>query len=96
MATARKRWLSLLTPLAAALFLAAALPAAEGDAALKTKILELNKLTGNGPLEGAIKALSTDADGTKKLIPLGVKMAKDKSKPFNYNAAFVLARAAQD
>ena len=96
MATARERWIPALATLVAAAFLTAPLPAADADAALRAKVLELNKLTGNGPLEGSIKALSDDADGTKKLIVVAVKLAKDKNKPLNYNAAYVLGRVAQD
>src|SRR5262249_19667427 len=67
-----------------------------GNTALRDKLLELNKLTGNDPMEGEIKTLAEDAAGTKKLLPVALKMLKDKDKPLNYNAAFVLARAAQE
>lgn len=61
----------------------------ERDAALK-----LNEITGNNSIEGRLRQLIRDEAGTKKLIETAVKMAKDKPQPFNYTAAFLLARAA--
>jgi tetratricopeptide (TPR) repeat protein len=84
----------LLSTLMALVFLAAPVPAA--DDAARDKVLELNKLTGNDPIEGEIKVLTADAAGTKKLLATAERLAKDKERPMNYNAAYILARAAQE
>jgi len=84
--------------LLAAALLAVPAPAAPAtdDDAQRARIQELNQLTGADTLDGAIKQLTEDAAGTKKLLALAVPMTKDKKKPLSYNAAYVLARAAQD
>src|SRR5262249_13599366 len=73
---------------------------AAGDAArdeeLRKKALSLNNLTGDDPIKGQIKELADDKDGTKKLLGVAVAMSKEKPQPFNFNAAYVLARAAQE
>lgn len=69
---------------------------ADDNAPRREKLLGLNNLTGTEPMQGQLKALLADAEGTKKLLPLATQMAKEKEQPFNYNAAFVLARAAQE
>jgi tetratricopeptide (TPR) repeat protein len=56
--------------------------------------LKLNEITGTSSIEGRLRQLIRDEAGTKKLIEAAVKMAKEKPQPFNYTAAFVLARAA--
>lgn len=96
MTTTQARWFSGLAAFLALAFLSAPTPAAEDDAALRNKALELNKLTGKDPIEGQLKILSDDAPGTKKLIVVAVKMVQDKNKPLNYNAAYVLGRVSQD
>jgi tetratricopeptide (TPR) repeat protein len=94
MATAR---LAALGGLCALLFgLASQAPAADEDAALRDKILALNNFTGSDPMDGEIKLLTKDAAGTKKLLPLAVKMVQEKDAPLNYNAAYILGRAAQE
>jgi tetratricopeptide (TPR) repeat protein len=71
--------------------------AADDDAALRDRALALNDTTGEDPIEGQIKALAKDPEGTKQLLAVASRMAKEKKKqpPFNYNGAFILARAAQ-
>src|SRR5579859_446201 len=64
------------------------------DEALRKKALAFNNLTGDDPIKGQIKELIDDTDGTKKLLKVAVAMSKEKPQPFNYNAAYVLARAA--
>lgn len=61
---------------------------------LRDKILELNKITGNNAMEGRLRELARDADGTKKLLAAAAKIIKEKDQPLNYNALFILARAA--
>lgn len=70
------------------------LRAQEDDAALKKRALALNRITGDDPIQSEIQALVADAAGTKKLLAVAAKMAEDKKPPFNYNGAFILARAA--
>src|SRR5215475_12405034 len=73
---------------------------AAGDAArdeeLRKKALSLNNVTGDDPIKGQIKELAEDKEGTKKLLGVAVAMSKEKPQPFNFNAAYVLARAAQE
>src|SRR5258707_11869398 len=69
--------------------------AAEEREDLRKKALALNDVTGKDPMKGQIKALLEDAAGTKKLLAVAVGMAKEKEQPFNYNAAYILARTAQ-
>src|SRR4051812_43223507 len=59
MVTAKVRWLAVLAVLGTA-WLVAPVPAAEDDAALRDKILELNKLTGTEPIEGEVRSLIGD------------------------------------
>ena len=72
----------------------AARAAEEGDP-LRQKALKLNEITGTDVMDGYFRALVKDEAGTRKLLAVAVKMAKEKEQPFNYNAAFVLARTAQ-
>jgi tetratricopeptide (TPR) repeat protein len=71
-------------------------PTREGDddAALRKKALSLNNVTGDDPIKGEIKALVEDPPGTKKLLAVAAKMAREKNQPFNYNGAFILGNAA--
>jgi tetratricopeptide (TPR) repeat protein len=71
-------------------------PAAEDDEALRKRALALNSITGTDPMEGHIKALLKDKEKTKQLLVVAERMARGKDQPFNYNAAFVLARAAHE
>jgi len=68
---------------------------AADDDALRRKALALNDITGLSAMEGQLRQLVKDEAGTKKLIAAAVKMADEKPQPFNYNAAFVLAKCAQ-
>jgi pentatricopeptide repeat protein len=80
--------------LLAVLALAGTTPAADDTAALRKKALQLNRLTGTGPINGETLALLEDPAGTKKLLAVAVPMAKEKDQPFNLNATYILARAA--
>src|ERR1700677_3363254 len=66
------------------------------DAALRKKALELNEITGNDPMRGKLQELIDDAEGTKKLLTVAAKMVKEKPQPFNRNASFLLALAAEN
>jgi pentatricopeptide repeat protein len=79
----------------------AAPPAKDQDQPLRDRALQLNEITGQGPMIGQLVALLDDKEGTKKLLKVAHKMAQDGDKEkgkdpvFNINAAFILARAAQ-
>ena len=62
---------------------------------LRQKALSLNDITGDDPIEGHVKDLVADPAGTKKLLAVAVKMAKEKEQPFNFNGAYILASAAR-
>jgi tetratricopeptide (TPR) repeat protein len=66
------------------------------DAQLRKKALALNDITGQTAMRGQILALVEDPDGSKKLLAVAVKLAKDKEQPFNYNAAYIFGRTAQE
>jgi tetratricopeptide (TPR) repeat protein len=68
---------------------------AADDDALRKKALKLNDVTGDEPMRGQILALLKDKEGSKKLLAVAAKMAKEKDQPFNVTATFILARTAQ-
>jgi tetratricopeptide (TPR) repeat protein len=71
---------------------AAPLPA--GDEGLRKRALSLNEVTGASTIQGQVQALLDDPAGTKKLLGVASKMAKQKPQPFNVNATYILANAA--
>lgn len=75
-----------------ALFLVS--PVRAGEDALKKELAELNVITGNEPMRGALKALVDSKDHTKKLLAYAMPAAKKKE--LSYNGAMVLALAASD
>jgi tetratricopeptide (TPR) repeat protein len=89
------RWALLALALLAFVGLAGPGRADDDDAALRKKALKLNEVTGDEPTKGQILALLKDKEGTKKLLAVATKMAKEKEQPFNVNATYILARAAQ-
>jgi tetratricopeptide (TPR) repeat protein len=70
--------------------------AAEDDDTLRKRALALNEITGTDPIEGQVRQLLREKDKTKQLLEVAARMARGKDQPFNYNAAFILARAAQE
>ena len=78
--------------LAAMLLLTAAARAADDD--LRAKALKLNEITGEDATNAKARELFKDADGTKKLLTVALKMAKEKEQPFNVNATIILARVS--
>lgn len=66
------------------------------EAALKEKLRELNRVTGNEPLQAALKRLLADETATKKLIGAAAPWARDKKDVFTYNGALLLALASAD
>ncbi len=65
------------------------------DEALRKRALALNDITGTDPVKGEITALRKDPDGTKRLLAVAGRMAKEKDQPFNVNATFILASTAR-
>jgi tetratricopeptide (TPR) repeat protein len=81
---------------AAALLVAAAGPAAAADDPLREQALKLNQVTGTNAMTNRLRELIRDEAGTKKLLAAAVKMVKEeKPSPLNYNACYILAKAAQ-
>jgi tetratricopeptide (TPR) repeat protein len=60
------------------------------------KLKELDKVTGTEPMQGALKSLLDDKDGTKKLVAAAMPLVKEKKEALSYNAALVLALAAAE
>jgi tetratricopeptide (TPR) repeat protein len=71
-----------------------AVPARAADDDLRKRALALNTVTGENPLKGQALILLDDPAGTKKLIAVAAKMAKEKPQPFGPNAALILAIVA--
>jgi tetratricopeptide (TPR) repeat protein len=68
---------------------------AEGEGALHRQALALNDVTGEQPMTAEIKSLTADPAGTKRLLKAAADLARSKKpQPFNYNAALVLAKTA--
>jgi pentatricopeptide repeat protein len=65
-----------------------------GEEALKKELTELNLLTGNDPMRGALKALIDDPKHAKELVKYGLPAAKKKE--MSYNGAIVLGLVAAD
>src|SRR5262245_59592320 len=89
---------ALCRPLLFALTLAAlaAGGASAADDPLREKALKLNQTTGETAVRARVAELLKDEAGTKKLLATAVKMVKDvKPSPLNYNACYILAKAAQ-
>jgi tetratricopeptide (TPR) repeat protein len=79
----------------AIVLVAAARGPAAGDDGLRQKALKLNDITGKDAITGKILELVKDKPDLKKLISEATKMAKEKDQPFNYNGAYILAKASQ-
>ena len=74
--------------------LLSSLTARAGDDALQKELTELNNITGNDPMRGALKALVDNPSHAKKLLAFGLPAAKKKE--LSYNGALVLALTAAD
>lgn len=71
--------------------------AADDTSDWRKKALELNLITGDAATDGQLEAMRKDPSTTRKLLEAASEMAKDRKKqPFNSNATYILARAAQD
>jgi tetratricopeptide (TPR) repeat protein len=71
-------------------------PARAADDDLRKRALDLNTITGARPLKGQVLILLDDPAGTKKLLAVAVKMAKEKPQPFGPNATLILATTASE
>jgi tetratricopeptide (TPR) repeat protein len=84
------------TMLTLALTITFAGAAFSADDPLRDKALKLNQTTGTTAMAARLGEMIKDEEGTKKLLAAAVKMLKDeKPNPLNYNACFILAKAAQ-
>jgi tetratricopeptide (TPR) repeat protein len=81
---------------AAALGLGAALPAVAADDPLQEAALKLNDLKDTDAMQAKLTELLKDKPAAKKLVQAAAKAQKQAKgkKPFNYNAALVLAKVA--
>ena len=70
----------------------------DGDESLRAQALSLNNITGDAAISGKVRELAKDKTALRKLLAESVAMVKEKEKdktsPFNYTGALVLARAA--
>jgi tetratricopeptide (TPR) repeat protein len=63
-----------------------------GDDALKKQLAELNRITGNDSMRGALRTLVADKKKAEALLKFGLPAAKKRE--LSYNAALVLGLAA--
>jgi tetratricopeptide (TPR) repeat protein len=68
---------------------------AADDPTLRKKALALNQVTGAGAVKGEIRTLTENPAGTRKLLALATRMAKEKPQPFAFNATIILASAGE-
>jgi tetratricopeptide (TPR) repeat protein len=87
MVALRRGWL------AVAILSVTAWPLSAADTELPKQLINLNTITGNDPIEGEIAALVKNAAHTKKLLKQA-RAAVAKGPCLNYNALYILARAA--
>jgi len=81
------------TWLAVAILSVTTWPLWAADSELPRQLANLNTITGNDPVEGEIAVLVKNGTQTKKLLQKA-RAAVAKSPCFNYNALYILARAA--
>lgn len=65
-----------------------------GEDALKKNLADLNRVTGNDPMRGALKALVDDPKHAANLLKYGLPAAKKKE--LSYNAALILGMVAAE
>ncbi|HWY86848.1 MAG TPA: tetratricopeptide repeat protein [Gemmataceae bacterium] len=70
--------------------------AADTEEATLKKLKELNKVTGNEALQGALKVLLDDKVSAKQLVAAALPLAREKKNALSYNAALVLAAVSAD
>ncbi len=68
---------------------------ADDNEAIRKKVLELNKVTGEDTLRSKAIELIKDKANSKKMLQVADDMAKLDSKQFTYNAAWILGLVAR-
>ncbi len=98
--TSARLWLTaVVASWVAASATAAPVPTAPSEEQLKERALKLNELTSTEAMQAKLTELIKDKETTKALVEYAAKMqreAKDKEKPFKFNAAIILAKAAHN
>jgi tetratricopeptide (TPR) repeat protein len=89
----RRMMLGALTACLVGLTTPAAVPA--GETSFKTEIEQLNRLTGQDPMQGELHQLLNSPDKAKGLVKAALPLA-EKKEGLSYNAALVLGLAAAD
>jgi tetratricopeptide (TPR) repeat protein len=77
---------------AVALVVAASRGPAEDS--VRKQVLQLNDITGKDAITGKILELIKDKPAVKKMVAEAAAMAKEKDQPFNFNGAYILAKAS--
>src|SRR5262245_24928608 len=87
---------SIVVSMVAVLLIGGSARAQEGDDSLREKAKALNSVTGDAAIIAKIRELIKDKDALRKLLAeaTSVVKAKEKDQPLNYNACYILARAA--
>jgi tetratricopeptide (TPR) repeat protein len=93
MVSQRMQWRWGLALGALALLTTTARPA-DDEKALRQRVLELNQITGDDTMRGAILTLIEDKAGTLNLLAVAAKITGEKETPLNYIADYILARSA--
>lgn len=66
------------------------------DPALAKQALALNDITGEAAVQGKVRSLEADPEGSKKLIAAAAALARGKKdSPFTYTAAYILGQTAR-
>jgi tetratricopeptide (TPR) repeat protein len=70
---------------------------ANGDEeALRKRVQDLNRLTGEDAVNGQFRLLVDDNEGSKKLLAVAKTMARNKPESFSYFGAFILGQLAEE
>jgi tetratricopeptide (TPR) repeat protein len=69
---------------------------AGNESALRKQALALNDVTGADPMSAVLTKLGADSAGTKKLLAVAARMAKESPQPFNRNATLLLGIVAEN
>lgn len=88
--------LALVSAAVALLAIQGSLRADEPDQALSKRALALNDITGESAIQGEVRRLTKDPEGSKKLLKTAVAMVSGKDQPFSFTAAHILASVAQN
>jgi tetratricopeptide (TPR) repeat protein len=67
-----------------------------GDDSLRNQVRDLNRLTGDRPVNGQFRALVDDVKGSRKLLDVAKAMVQKQPQSFTYYGAFVLGQLAEE